>query len=212
MKSSLSVLAAVLALAAAAPAGATQLDVHYSGMVAAVFGPFADGVAAGDLAQVSARFDTADLVDITDAANALFGTSYVDLKAAKLTGPGEFVLISVGPNHFTGADQIGGDPFGIGGGPHVLFNGGAFFGVDFFGVNQKGSAFVTSGAAPEPFQFVGGNFVAPGVEGPSYGGFFDFKAATFAAAPEPASWALMIGGFGLAGTTLRRRRAAASAG
>jgi hypothetical protein len=30
------------------------------------------------------------------------------------------------------------------------------------------------------------------------------------AVPEPASWALMIGGFGLAGTALRRRRAAAA--
>jgi microcystin-dependent protein len=28
--------------------------------------------------------------------------------------------------------------------------------------------------------------------------------------PEPASWALMIGGFGLAGVALRRRRAAAA--
>ena len=33
------------------------------------------------------------------------------------------------------------------------------------------------------------------------------KAAS--AAPEPATWALMIGGFGLAGATLRRRRALA---
>jgi hypothetical protein len=31
------------------------------------------------------------------------------------------------------------------------------------------------------------------------------------AAPEPASWALMIGGFGLAGATLRRRRTLAAA-
>lgn len=30
------------------------------------------------------------------------------------------------------------------------------------------------------------------------------------AAPEPASWALMIGGFGMAGATLRRRRAIAA--
>jgi len=32
------------------------------------------------------------------------------------------------------------------------------------------------------------------------------KASLTAAVPEPASWALMIAGFGLAGTVLRRRR------
>jgi len=31
------------------------------------------------------------------------------------------------------------------------------------------------------------------------------------AVPEPATWALMIGGFGMAGGMLRRRRAAAAA-
>ena len=36
-------------------------------------------------------------------------------------------------------------------------------------------------------------------------------AATNGAVPEPASWALMIGGFGLAGATLRRRKALTAA-
>ena len=40
-----------------------------------------------------------------------------------------------------------------------------------------------------------GSFDGPAVSIPGYGGV-----------PEPASWALMIGGFGLAGATLRRRR------
>ena len=35
----------------------------------------------------------------------------------------------------------------------------------------------------------------------------DFAPA-IAAVPEPATWALMLGGFGLAGMTLRRRRTA----
>jgi hypothetical protein len=36
---------------------------------------------------------------------------------------------------------------------------------------------------------------------------FRFTASTPAAVPEPASWALMIGGFGLAGAAMRRRPA-----
>jgi hypothetical protein len=35
-----------------------------------------------------------------------------------------------------------------------------------------------------------------------------FKGVAFAPVPEPATWALMLGGFGLAGAALRRRRAA----
>ncbi|THD57392.1 MAG: PEP-CTERM sorting domain-containing protein [Phenylobacterium sp.] len=56
-----------------------------------------------------------------------------------------------------------------------------------------------------------------GLSGGSRGG--DVVTATFdwqndpfnaAAVPEPASWALMIGGLGMAGATLRRRRATAA--
>ncbi|MGZ3376624.1 MAG: PEPxxWA-CTERM sorting domain-containing protein, partial [Phenylobacterium sp.] len=40
---------------------------------------------------------------------------------------------------------------------------------------------------------------------------FAFSVAGGGAVPEPASWALMIGGFGLAGAALRRRRQVALA-
>lgn len=39
---------------------------------------------------------------------------------------------------------------------------------------------------------------------------FDNYRVTIAAVPEPASWALMIGGFGMAGAALRRRAPAAA--
>jgi len=45
---------------------------------------------------------------------------------------------------------------------------------------------------------------------PGNGGVF-FDNVSVSGAPEPAAWALMIGGFGLAGASLRRRRAAAAA-
>ncbi|THD54182.1 PEPxxWA-CTERM sorting domain-containing protein [Phenylobacterium sp.] len=35
-----------------------------------------------------------------------------------------------------------------------------------------------------------------------------FKGVAFAPVPEPATWTLMPGGFGLTGAALRRRRAA----
>lgn len=39
---------------------------------------------------------------------------------------------------------------------------------------------------------------------------FTFVTASTGGVPEPSAWALMIGGFGLAGATLRRRRALAA--
>jgi hypothetical protein len=47
---------------------------------------------------------------------------------------------------------------------------------------------------------------------PGNGGvFFDAVSVSGAAVPEPATWALMIGGFGMAGAALRRRRALGAA-
>ena len=48
----------------------------------------------------------------------------------------------------------------------------------------------------------------PGYELPVYATFDWVNDPT--AAPEPATWALMISGFGLAGAGLRRRRAVAA--
>ena len=52
-------------------------------------------------------------------------------------------------------------------------------------------------APASPFEVYGGHLV------------FELDGRIGAPAPEPASWALMIAGFGLAGATLRRRRPAA---
>lgn len=38
----------------------------------------------------------------------------------------------------------------------------------------------------------------------------DFGPRVFASVPEPASWAMMVGGFGFAGTAVRRRRTSAA--
>ncbi len=201
-------LGVCLATLVATPAGAAILEVRYSGVVVAVFSPAtADGVVAGDLASVRLRFDPAQLMDVTANANAAYGTGFTDLKAATLTGPQGLLDITVGPNHFAATDQFPyfPDP-GLGAQPVVLFNNGAFFGLQFGGLNPAFSSFVTAGAAPEPFDFVGGNFFAGG---PSYAGFFDKGSLTIASVPEPSTWMMMICGLGLVGAIRRSRRGVA---
>ncbi len=46
---------------------------------------------------------------------------------------------------------------------------------------------------------------------PAYFGYRLDTKANAPGVPEPATWALMIGGFGLAGAALRRRRSVVSA-
>lgn len=55
------------------------------------------------------------------------------------------------------------------------------------------------------FQLWSRQRVNPAVDGPNTE-IADFGPRLFAAVPEPASWAMMIAGFGLAGFGLRRRR------
>jgi len=203
MKILIAATAAALAVAAASPAAASFVEYKYDGVVAAVFGPEPTGVVAGDAAHVRLRFDPATLVDVSAIASAETGVAYTDLKAASLLAPGAFLVASVGPNHFTQADQfsIFGDNFGFGA-PYVLFNNGALLGIDLFALNGSGAGLATAGAFPEPFDFAGGGFRP---EGPSYAGFYDYAHATWRAVPEPGVWGLMIAGFGLAGAALRRR-------
>lgn len=87
---------------------------------------------------------------------------------------------------------------------HAFF--GMPMGIGYFALSaQPGDEY------PEYLQS-GGNYID------GYYTLWDFSSdnpATFsraaeapAAAPEPASWALMVGGFGLAGAAMRRRRSA----
>ena len=214
MKTMMALAGAALAMALATPAAASLSVFDYHGTVAAVFGLDPVGVMAGDDVEVRFRADTSVVTDVTAATNAFFGTSYNKVQVASLTAPGDYLHVRVGSQPITGAfngDQqnpFWPDPFAAGGSPYVLFINSAFAGVDFFGINPSLAAFVTKGAAPETFDFVGGSVK---VGGPSYGGFFDYSTLRVTAgAPEPAAWALMIGGFGLAGAALRRRRAAAA--
>ena len=65
-------------------------------------------------------------------------------------------------------------------------------------------------ASADPYFFIDPTFAA---EHPGYTLSFSPFAGNdaIASVPEPATWALMIGGFGLAGAALRRRHATVTA-
>ena len=196
--------------AVAAPAAnASIYSYDYAGTVEAFLpGGHTGGVNLGDIANVHVSFDPAMTVDITASVNARLGTAYTDLKGASLAGPEAALSVSIGSHHFGKSDQF---PFAPDNGtgllqPTVLFLNGDFFGVQYFGVNLGNDAFVTAGALPQLFDFVGGDFGAAG--GPSYAGFFDYKHAVLSLVPEPANWSLAI--CGLAGLALSRRKAKAA--
>jgi hypothetical protein len=206
-------IAAVAVTVGSVPARATIVQYRFAGTVTGILaGGDTNGVVLNDSVAARVRYDPAMLVDVTAAANAAFGAgTYTKLQAAPLTGTGAGLTIDVGPLHFTAADQLPvPDILGAGGDPYVLFRDGSFFGVTFFGAKPWLAAFNTAGAAPEPFDFVGGSLK---LGGPSYFGFFDYGSATFdGAVPESGSWALMIAGFGLVGGALRRLRLASPGG
>ncbi|WP_293905584.1 PEPxxWA-CTERM sorting domain-containing protein [Phenylobacterium sp.] len=194
-------------MVAAAPASAARVHYHFAGTIDAVLNPAsALGVMVGDAAVVDVFADPAARVDVTAAANAAFGAHYTRLEAASLDHPGDslqfFVHLDGGDLiQLYGSDQLGSpDPLLHIPAPYVLFNSGRFFGVGFAGANALGEAIFTAGASPQRFDFVGGDIRAPG---PSFGGHFDYSNTP--GVPEPASWALLILGFGLIGAAMRRR-------
>jgi hypothetical protein len=206
------IAASALAIALAAPAAAAPRDYFFGGIVDTVFDPAGlGGVVVGEtVIEATVRVDRAFGVDVTDAANAAFGTHYTALEAVPV-GPLDslvFYLVIFPPPPPTVIQYLPHnwittpDPLGLSG-PYVLFNEGRFFGMGFAGVSDTGLGLFLAGAAPYPFDFVGGD-VRLGA--PSFGGHY-----VRAAVPEPAAWALMIAGFGLAGAALRRRRAVAAA-
>lgn len=86
--------------------------------------------------------------------------------------------------------------------------------IDFTSVTFNGTSFDIASSGDVEFRFLQGLAISPGLQtlgingvsggNGSYAG--TFSVATLAAIPEPASWALMLLGFGAVGSTLRRRR------
>ena len=90
-------------------------------------------------------------------------------------------------------------------GPDFRNTGGPSTPLDFNGLGAR-SAF--NGQAQDAFFTLTTKNNPDGVPGGSNTPVFTLGNVTvpFAAVPEPATWAMMLGGFGLAGTAMRRRR------
>ena len=86
----------------------------------------------------------------------------------------------------------------------VATNIGSTYTISFFLADD----FIDHDINNNPFQ---GSFNNPNIDAFVYaGGGLPVNTVVASGAPEPTAWALMIGGFGLAGAALRRRRAAAA--
>ncbi len=87
-------------------------------------------------------------------------------------------------------------------GDYSWYNMGIYAGA----LDENGNAFQTAGPDPREITIN----VAQSCPGQESSCAFTRTVVETAAVPEPASWALMIGGFALAGAAMRRRRATVS--
>lgn len=102
----------------------------------------------------------------------------------------------------------------------VSMDGVPFFPADVSGVQALGALFSLPGTTPWTDGQVRFNVTNAGVgvfyfgtySADSVGPLLDNVSISIGAVPEPSTWALTIGGFGLAGAALRRRRRVAIAG
>jgi hypothetical protein len=209
------VAAVAVVVGVASPAFASLKQVTVNAVVTEITHPGgADGVQIGDVATLTARYDDSHLIDITDLDNAYFGGTATGLAAVSLDTPGSGFTMTFRGETFTQSVDEGQDIGGFGiAYPLVLFHNGALWGFDVlagrpdgFGVGFFSEAELSLDLPPV---LVGGFGCCFGFGQESFKGVMDVAGAQILGVPEPSSWALMIGGFGLAGASLRRRRAQA---
>jgi hypothetical protein len=193
--------AAILALAIGLAAPASAATLVANGSVARAAFPsageiaFEAGSGAGTVSFVLTGYNTVDGRDGIDG-----GVDYSDLFTVTLNGAtlysGYFRLGGIGStavvanNGGFSVARTGGDVFNIGG--TVTFSGGSAALAN--GVNRLRFSYATPNAQAFGDESFGISSVVVTGNTPS------------AAVPEPSTWALMLVGFGLAGTGLRSRR------
>lgn len=202
MRSVLLAAATVLALAAAAPSQAVTITDDVGDFLPSFAGPESDDL---DVISFAVTFD-----DATDAFR-LTAAMAGDIDPAKAG------LYVIGVNTGTGTIR----PFAGIGAPNVIFNQAIV--IQKTGAGMVGANPLTATVFNNIFSVVVPLALLPstGFDPLRYGfniwprtglgnnnqiaDFAPNNATVSLAAPEPASWALMIAGFGLVGGTLRRR-------
>lgn len=195
-------------------------------------------ISVGDLISFSATYDDADvqpLGPIYTAFGELVNYPSVSKVALGNGNPVNAVSLTIGSQSFSLSDQIcWGDPvcaqntgleFGSLG-PTLLFKGSTFLGMDSCLIQGGG----VLGGGISACQLTLDNLAAffPSlniaqlgytrtdlylINDKNFNTLFigQFDGPGIAGVPEPASWALMLGGFGLAGSAMRRGRKVSSA-
>ncbi len=131
------------AIITASPALADLRQVTVTGTVTEITHPEhgTDGAQIGDQATITARFDYANLRDVTDFVVPQFpGATGTNIRAVTLAAPGSFFKITFRGDTFTQDIFEGTDPFGNGANyPLVLYRGNDFWG--FSVVSQRPDGF-----------------------------------------------------------------------
>ena len=119
-------------LTCAATARARTLTIDGTVTVDTINDPLAsEGASIGDVAHYHAVFNDSDLVDITLAANALYGGSTSDIRVASLSDPGASFSLEFNGDTFTQDVSEGVDASGLGVPyPYVIYHGDTFWGFD----------------------------------------------------------------------------------
>ena len=173
-----------------------------------------------DLGSFNAAAGATTLVDFNSSPDGSFdGTTYdvgpFSLTGLPTNGYGNMAVASSQVNANVCGSAVCGTPFGY----TVTFDAPVTsFAFDLSGITGSGLTFtVGSDVFALPFQngffgFVNSNpFTSIVVSGENEIHFFDnVRFGTGNAVPEPATWAMMIGGFALAGAAMRRRKAVVS--
>lgn len=230
MKYLIAAASAAVALAFAGAAGAATFVYTYSGKITAgkdaqsVFGPGSTDLAGEAFTITFAVDDSLGTRTVGPIwSKVVGGTSYgtsspasvrilvrgveITIDGAKWSEAGA----SYSPTHQIASQVVSGSASGAAGITSGLVQS-SVHAIDRNWLNSADYRDIVS-SGPTPGSYMGGSFYVHNGVNPEYAAQFNFDAHLFlvdgvmpSSVPEPATWAMMIVGFGLAGTALRRRR------